>query len=686
MQNVLRLLPLCFFLVLGALGQQSTSPVTPESTNDPFLWLEDSDSSRTWEWRLAQSEKTRLAFENSPTIKDDTSFAEGIYFQDSPIPKLEKIGEHYYGFWYDNAFRNGALRRTTKAELTKPEPDWEIVFDGDRGSRFHPLAVGFQFMQCLKPSFERCLFFFSPTNSDSTVAFEYDLKQQRFVAGGFALPEARGSAHWLDTNTLLISRTDAGLVSESGYALAVRQWTRGTPLSSAKTVLAGTVGDLGIWVSGSATQPIASLSLNFFQNLYYLRRGEDWQRLEVPPHASVDVNRQNLLVYVHQNWAVGGQRFVGGSLLQISLESFLQGSREFAVLYEPAEKRILSDWAIGENQVALHFLDNVRSRIEVKKSDGTQQVLNLPIQGSYTISSASQTAGDEFFVVAQNHLTPQTWFLVSSKGEVQQLRQRKTQFDASNLQELRFNATSKDGTSIPYTVIAAKNITLDGKNPTLLYGYGGFNLSLSPFYSATIGKLWLERGGVFVVANIRGGGEYGAAWHEAATGEYRQNSFDDFIAVAEDLIERKFTSPKHLGIRGESNGGLLVGAVMLQRPELFNAVVCVVPLLDMRRYTKLLVGSSWIAEYGNPDIATEWAYIGRYSPYHNVLAQKKYPKLLLLSASTDDRVHPAHARKMAALMQSLGHEVLYHETYSGGHGSSGYQSALSFNFLWQQLK
>ena len=437
-------------------------------------------------------------------------------------------------------------------------------------------------------------------------------------------------------------------------------------------------------------------SIADFQDEMFLRRGDDWVRIDKPLDAQLDTFGKYLLLDIRSDWTVAGQTYRAGSLLAEPLEDYLRGDRHLSVLFQPEPRTSLLGWSDTKNDLILNELNNVCGRAEFVRPNGEQWVhtpIPVPPFGSIDISGVDDNESDDYFLIEEDWLSPPTLSLgTCGQDNREQLKSMPAVFDASNLQAVQYEAISKDGTHIPYFLVGPKDMKLDGTNPTLLYGYGGFEISITPEYREDVGIGWLERGGVFALANIRGGGEFGPAWHEAAQREKRQNAYDDFQAVAEDLINRKITSPKHLGIEGGSNGGLLVGVMLTERPDLFGAVLCESPLLDMRRYTKLLAGASWIDEYGDPDNPADWAFISRYSPYQNVREDRTYPPVLFTTSTRDDRVHPGHARKMAALMEAQGHDVFFYENTEGGHSSGADHAhtanteALGYSFLWQELQ
>jgi prolyl oligopeptidase len=405
---------------------------------------------------------------------------------------------------------------------------------------------------------------------------------------------------------------------------------------------------------------------------------------------------------LRSDFTAAGRTYPGGALLAADAGAYLAGERDFTVLFEPTPSRSLTGWTSTRSHIIVNVLDNVASKLEEWRFGGrggfVRREIAAPFPGTLGATSLSDpmlrgdTLAEAYLLSYSDFLTPDSLALArTGSDERELLKSRPAFFDAQGMRVEQAFATSRDGARVPYFVVWPKAAKADGSNPTLLYGYGGFEVSLQPWYAASFGAAWAQRGGVLVVANIRGGGEFGPRWHRAAQKQHKQRSFDDFIAVAEELIRRDITRPEHLGIEGGSNGGLLVGAVFTQRPELFNAVVCQVPLLDMKRYHQLLAGASWLAEYGDPDDPADWAALSRYSPYHQLRPGVKYPKVLFTTSTRDDRVHPAHARKMAARMLEMGHDVLYYENIEGGHGGAAdnmqraHLQALEFSYLWQQL-
>ncbi|HEX6134639.1 MAG TPA: prolyl oligopeptidase family serine peptidase, partial [Longimicrobiales bacterium] len=548
-------------------------------------------------------------------------------------------------------------------------------------------------------AYERCLVWLSPGGSDADEAREFDLRTRDFVSDGFRLPLAKQSAAWVSRDTLLVtSDFGAGTTTASGYPRTARLWARGTPLTSARTIFEAAPTDVGLWAGNRETRERNFVTVshrleNFFEGRLLLMRDGALVPVDVPVDADPSLVADQLVVYIRAPWTVGGETHDAGSVLSIGLDAFLDGDRDFEVVVGPAERTTVEGVSSTRDHLLVSVLDNVRGQLLRYRREGGRWVgerVPAPDYGSVGVSGRSAHT-NRFFFNYSTYTQPSTLYLAEEDGGVREVRSMPAMFDAAGLVIEQLEARSRDGTRVPYFLVRDEDLRPNGDNPTLLYGYGGFEISMTPGYNAVTGAAWLERGGVYVVANIRGGGEFGPEWHRAALKQNRQRAYDDFIAVAEDLIRRSVTSAGHLGIMGGSNGGLLVGVALTQRPELFDAVVIQVPLLDMRRYNQLLAGASWVAEYGNPDIPEEWAYISRYSPYQNLREGVEYPKVLITTTTRDDRVHPGHARKMAAKMESMGLPFYYFENTEGGHGSGvtseqrAKMTALTYAYLWERL-
>jgi len=667
--------------------------------DDPYLWLEDVEAERSLDWVRARNAENPLA--NDPGFEKLRSELLTILDSDARIPYVNKIGEYYYNFWRDKSNPQGVWRRTTMAEFRKDQPKWDVLLDIDALGKAEGVNWVWGGADCLRPAYDRCLVSLSRGGADATVTREFDISDRAFVKDGFHRPEAKGDLGWIDSNTVYVG-TDfgPGSMTSSGYPRIAKQWQRGTPMSEAKVVFEGQ--DADIWVSAfrddtpGFERDFVFRGLTFYTNELYLRSKDGaLTKLDLPDGAQKSVFREWLSVELRQPWQIGGASHAAGSLLAIRLDDFLAGKRDFNVLFAPTENTSLAGRGALKDHYVINVLEDVKNRIYVLTpgKDGWKRepLLGAPAFGTVSISAVDAEKSNDYFMTVTDYLTP-TSLLLGSIGKVpENLKQLPAFFDASAYQIKQHFATSKDGTKVPYFMVSRKNLNTDGNNPTLLYGYGGFEVSLTPNYSAGVGKAWLADGGVYVVANIRGGGEYGPRWHQAALRENRNKAYEDFAAVAEDLIARKITQPKRLGIQGGSNGGLLMGNMTVMYPQLFGAVVCQVPLLDMQRYHKLLAGASWMAEYGDPDLPSDWEFLRTYSPYQNIRKDVNYPPVLFTTSTRDDRVHPGHARKMMARMQEQGHDVTYYENIEGGHGGaannaqSAYMSALAYTFLKQKL-
>ncbi|MCX7062445.1 MAG: prolyl oligopeptidase family serine peptidase [Gammaproteobacteria bacterium] len=669
--------------------------------DDPYLWLEAVDDAKALDWVRSRNAVATQELEASPDFKPIHDRLLTILDSEARIPYVTKIGDRYYNFWRDAKQVRGIWRRTTVEEYAKAEPVWETVLDLDALAAAEHENWVWKGADCRHPDYQRCLLQLSRGGGDAVVIREFDLLTRAFVSDGFVAPEAKTDITWAGPDEVYIaSDFGPGSLTDSGYPRIVRKWQRGTPLADAVDVFAGAKEDVAssalVIDSGGHHHEMIRRATTFYSGENWLKVGDRFELLNVPDDAQVGFWRDQLTIELRSDWAIGGEIHPGGALLAIAVADFLAGQRAFATLYTPGPRKSLSGLAGLKSALIVNELDNVRSRLYLLKPgrDGwTRTPIEAPAFGALGVSAIDDDSSDDYWLTVTDFLTPTTLYRASlGGGAAQRLKALPPFFDAGGLDIVQHEVTSKDGTRVPYFQVSRKGLKLDGRNPTLLYGYGGFEVSMLPSYSAGVGASWLERGGVYVLANIRGGGEFGPAWHQAALKANRQRAYDDFITIAEDLAKRKVTSPKHLGIQGGSNGGLLMGVMLTQRPELFGAVVCQVPLLDMRRYHQLLAGASWMGEYGNPDIPEEWAWIAKYSPYQNLKPDTKYPRVLFTTSTRDDRVHPGHARKMAARMAQQGHDVLYYENIEGGHGGAANNpqlarmGALAYAFLWQQLK
>jgi prolyl oligopeptidase len=667
---------------------------------DPHLWLEEVSSETSLAWVREQNQKSTAQLTATPGFEPLRQRLLSILDSQDRIPMVTKLGPHYYNFWQDERHVRGILRRTSLEEYRKPEPNWEIVLDLDALATAESENWVWKGYDALHPEYDRCLLFLSRGGADATVTREFDLRTQSFVPNGFFLPEAKSRVSWRHRNALYVG-TDfgPGSLTASGYPRLVKEWNRGTPLDQAHTVFEGEESDVSVVASvihdRGERYEILRRGITFYTGEYHLRQGNDWIRLDVPIDARLSTFQDQFLITLRSDWTVNNTTYPSGALLATPVDGFLRGARDLALLFEPTDRKSLASVRGTRHYLIVNELDNVRNRLHLlDRHEGhwRRVPLDAPAFGTVSAWGVDPNHSDDYWLTVTDFLTPSSLYLGAvGQNPPEKLKSLPHFFETDGLRIDQFETVSRDGTWIPYFQVSRETMPLNGRNPTLLYGYGGFEISMLSSYNATTGAAWLEPGGVYVLANIRGGGEFGPAWHQAALKEKRQAAYDDFIAVAEDLIRRGVTSPRHLGIRGGSNGGLLVGNMLVQRPDLFGAVVCAVPLLDMQRYHKLLAGASWVAEYGDPDQPEEWAFLRRYSPYHNVVPFRAYPPTLFITSTRDDRVHPAHARKMVARMLKQEHQVLYYENIEGGHSGAAdhpqraFMSALQFTFLQREL-
>ncbi|MDY0060514.1 MAG: prolyl oligopeptidase family serine peptidase [Myxococcota bacterium] len=693
--------PLAEGLPPPAPGTAPPPAAAAPAPDDPYLWLEEVQGERALAWVRDRNAASAAVLDAAPGFAELERRLLGILDSKERIPMINKRGRWYYNLWKDAQNPRGLWRRTTLAQYRQPNPQWETVLDLDALGAAEGESWVFQGALCLRPAQRLCLLLLSRGGADANVVREFDLQTKRFVRGGFSLPEAKNRVGWIDANTLFVG-TDfgPGSLTDSGYPRVVKRWRRGTPLTAATPAYEVLATDIGVnaWHDPTRgfTRDLLRRAITFYTNEVYLLRGGKWVKVAKPDSAEARVFREWLFLELRDDWSVAGKTWPAGALLAIRLEEFLAGGRGFDLLFTPAARTSLVAFSPTRHHVLINVLDNVRSRIEVL-TPGTGGWTRQPVPGAPELATVSvepvdPDEADEYFLTISGYTTPTSLLLGTAGGAaLQQLKQLPALFDATGLEVSQHEAVSADGTRIPYFQVARRGLALDGKNPTLLYGYGGFEVSLLPKYTATVGAAWLEQGGVYVVANLRGGGEFGPRWHKAALKANRPRAYEDFSAVAEDLVRRQVTSPQQLGAQGGSNGGLLMGNMLTRRPELFGAIVCMAPLLDMRRYHTLLAGASWMGEYGNPDDPTEWAFLEGISPYHQVKPGVRLPPALFTTSTRDDRVHPGHARKMMAKLLADEQPVLFYENIEGGHGGAAdnkqaaHVAALAYTFLWQRL-
>lgn len=692
-------------LPLAGLALLSSNTRADQTTDDPYLWLEHVISDQSLNFVREQNKKSENLLITDARFQPTLSALKDVVFAVDRIPNVRMKDFTVYNFWQDKDHVRGILRRASQAEFNSSQgkPSWEIVLDVDKLAAQESRNWVYKGVECTRD--DLCLMKLSDGGKDAVVIREFDLKTKDFVSGGFVLPEGKTDVCWSDNNTVLVGLTGSDdRDTTSGYPRQIRLWKRGTNIYAAPVIFSGQKTDVSVFCSRfeapEGAWTLLGRSVDFFNAEYHLLNADgSVRKLDLPRGSHVQaIYYGQLIVSLDKPAMIGSQNFLAGSLLAFPLEN-LNTAR---IIFAPTGRTFLNGVHRVRSGLMLDLLDNVNSRLRLYKPTPTGWVateVSVPDFGTGSVS-ASDSFSDDFYFNYESFLVPPSLQFYAQKivGKNQtkfsstSIRKLSAQFDSESLVAEQYEAKSADGTRVPYFIVHRKDFIPNGENSTLLYGYGGFQFSLTPTYSGGVGKAWLEKGGVYVVANIRGGGEFGPAWHNAALKENRQRAYDDFIAVAEDLIARKITSPRRLAIRGGSNGGLLVGAVMVQRPDLFKAVVCDVPLLDMFRYHKLLAGASWQGEYGNVDNddAASRA-IRAYSPYQNVKRNVVMPTVLFTTSTKDDRVHPGHARKMMARMLEQGHEVYLYENIEGGHGGAAnleqraYMDALRYTFLKKEL-
>ncbi|MBN1541792.1 S9 family peptidase [candidate division KSB1 bacterium] len=682
------------FVLVSAISALSKEPI------DPFLWLENIDDPKALEWVEAQNAMTVAELQKHPDYSSLNQKILKVLNSRERIAYPTLVGDTVYNFWQDADHPRGIWRRTPLADYFNPNPKWETVLDIDQLSRQEEENWAFKGAVFLWPSYDLCLVNLSRGGSDAVEIREFDPVKKAFIEQGFFVPQAKGGAAWIDRNTLLIS-TDfgPGTTTASGYPRIAKIWQRGTPLSEARTLYEGQESDMGVWGSVLDTPErsyvLVTRMMTFYTGQSFVLEGDELIELDIPDDARFSGFFKNqMLVELKSDWIVGGTTYEQGALISIDYDRFRMGERDFSVVFAPAERSTLDGTAVTRDALLVLKLTRVVNelfRCTLQDGRWVEEKVDAPDLCTIGLAETDPFA-DHYFFSSTTFLCPTSLYYAAGDGTApKKTKSLPPFFDAEGLMVEQFEVASTDGVSIPYFVVRSQYAEMNGANPTLLYGYGGFEIPMQPVYSPVTGTAWLERGGVYVVANIRGGGEFGPRWHQSALKENRQRAFDDFLAVAEDLIRRQITSPRHLGIKGGSNGGLLVGVAFTQRPDLFNAVLCSVPLLDMQRYNKLLAGASWMGEYGDPDVPEEWAFIRKYSPYHNLVADTRYPRVFFTTTTRDDRVHPGHARKMAAKMEAQGHPFFYFENTEGGHGSGvtneqrAQMLALEYIYLIQTL-
>ena len=683
-------------IIINACGMSNNDD---NKMKDPYLWLEDVEGKEALQWVESQNELTKERYSQAETFDETYNYLLDDYNSVDRIPFPSIRGQYIYNFWRDKNNIRGIWRRTSLESYQNDAPEWETIIDVDLLANEENKNWVWRGANCLGPDFKKCLVSLSDGGKDASVLREYDIETKTFVEDGFFAPEAKQYSDWINEDQVLIA-TDfgEGTLNESGYARQVRLWNRGDNLLSSEILFEGGYQDIFSFPF-SEIRPDGNYfgvleGPTFFTKILHLYSNDKLIKVDLPLKVDIYGTYQNLLlISIAEEWL----GFAIGSLLAVNIEDALAQnitSKSVKMLFEPTDTSFLRSVSIGKDQILVNTLDNIKGKItHFKKIGKTWFESNLRGFDEDMLSiSASDSWSNVAFIGSESFTQPTGLYFSKDSEEFKKIKSLPRKFDPLVYEVNQFFSQSKDGTEIPYFQISRNDMVLNSSNPTLLYGYGGFEISLTPSYLSAFSRKWLDQGGVYVIANIRGGGEYGPKWHQSALKANRQRAYDDFISIAEDLISKGVTSPKNLGIRGGSNGGLLVGAVVTQRPDLFNAVICAVPLLDMYRYDKLLAGASWVDEYGDPDNEDEWEFIKKYSPYQNVFPNREYPEIYFYTSTKDDRVHPGHARKMAKKMLDQGHKIIYYENVEGGHSAasnyeqSAFMSALQLEYLNDKLK
>ena len=678
---------------------------TPEAVkNEDFLYLEEVSGEKALGFARAHNVVSEKALSSEPGFNALQERLFSIYSSKERIPGPHMHGEHLRNFWTDSEHPRGLWRQTTLADFKKAKPTWTTLLDVDALGKAEHESFVYHGVSCLYPLRKKCLVNLSKGGGDAVVVREFDVDTRTFVPGGFVLPEAKSRLSWKDENTVYVS-TDfgPGTLTKAGYPRIVKEWKRGTPLASATQILEAKDTDVSVGCQRDhdhgRIRDFCVRSIDFERSELFWQNGSKLVHVDKPDDADADTWDDEIVLRLRSEWTVGtpAVTYKKGTLLIAGFDAYMRGERSFQVLFEPTAKSSLETWTGTSTRLFINVLSDVKNQVtsftrRAGDRSNTRWV-GAPLQesaASIGLDPFDANRSDDLWLWLNDFTLPPSlalWSPASGKREL--LKQNPAFYDASNVETRQYFATSKDGTKIPYYEVARKDRR--GAVPTLLEAYGGFEISLNASYSATAGAAWIERGGVYVQANLRGGGEYGPAWHEAAMKHRRQNAYDDLAAVAEDLVHRGVTTGKTLGIIGASNGGLLTSVMLTQRPELFGAVVSKVPLTDMERFHKLLAGASWMSEYGNPEDAEDWAALSKYSPFHNVKRGAAYPPMFFTTSTKDDRVHPAHARKMVAKLEALGHRPLYYENIEGGHGGAAdikqraYVDSLVYTFFASRL-
>lgn len=674
------------------------------SDPDPYLWLENVTGDEALAWVREHNQPTVDALTTSERFSSLQSGALEVLDTDDRIAYVRRRGEYLYNYWRDAANPRGLWRRTTLEQYRTDSPEWDVLVDLDTVASEEDENWVWKGALVLRPDHVRALILLSRGGADASVVREFDLVSRTWITagdGGFTLPENKSDIGWIDENTVYVG-TDFGYqpdgksaLTNSGYPRVVKRWTRGAPLEQAETVYAGEIEDVAVQAIYDDTigfeRHFLIRSTDFFNQEFYELNGHQPTLIDVPTDAHTSVHRNWLLVFTRSPWELDEQvSYPTGTLLAFDYDGYKTGIRDATVLFSPDAHTSLQNFSFTSAHLVLVTLRDVQTELRLLSVENwaVSELAGLPELATVSVLDTDPDHSDELFLSASSFTTAPSLLHGSSTDGVAPIKQSPSLFDTDNVTAVQHFSTSEDGTRVPYFVIKRNDVE---SGPTLLYGYGGFENSMTPAYGAISGRSWIERGGIYVIANIRGGGEYGPTWHTQAQLAGRHLVYEDFAGVATDLVDRGLTTPKQLAAQGGSNGGLLMGVMLTSYPELFGALVCQVPLLDMKRYHLLLAGASWVAEYGDPDDPQEWEFISKYSPYQLIRKDAAYPELLMTTSTRDDRVHPGHARKFVARLEEFGHTVSYYENIEGGHGGAAdnkqaaFKSALAYEFLWEKI-
>ena len=682
-------------------------PVTdgvPGPAEDPYIWLEEARSDEALAWVEQENARTLAALEADPRFDTLKAEALAIYDSEDRIPYVDLRPDGLYNFWQDKDNPKGLLRRTTIDSYQTDNPVWETVLDIDALAEAEGKEWVYKGEACLPPALEKCMIALSDGGEDATILREFDMIRGEFVEDGFELEnKSQGGVLWVDDDTLLVNRDfGEGTLTDSEYPFTTREWKRGTDLAEAPEVFRGEPSD--VWAGASLLRDntgtiharTAYRGVSFHEAEHFVQRGDEWLKLDIPKKASpYGIVDGHLLYSTDVEWETDGQTFPADSLVAVDLEEWKANPNGAAktLVWAPGERQTKQGGAVTGNSLFVSLLDNVIGRVvRFDYEDGAWRQTDVDLPDNATVGiAASSDETDQIMYTVTDFLNPTRLYYTDGSAAPAELKTSPAWFDNAGMEVEQHEATSADGTRIPYFIVKPEGMAMDGETPVLMGGYGGFQIPRLPSYLGSTGKLWLERGGAYVLANLRGGGEFGPGWHQTAMRENKQRTWDDFIAVGQDLVDRGFTSPEHLGIQGGSQGGLLVGTAFTQRPDLFGAAIVQIPLFDMLRYHEIGRGASWIGEYGDPRIPEERAWIEAYSPYQKLSEGVDYPTPFLWASTADDRTHPAHARKAAARLKELGQPYYYFEDVTGGH-SGGVDNeqrakleALQYIYLMQRL-